>query len=155
MRWFWLCLRRASVVLALPFIMGASCDEKVYSEHPLVEKILRPRHGFRGLTNRICHKYDGEICQTEQIREYLLEDEEFRSNINKLEFICNIGGRRFKVCLDQPGFCRIQTKCKKFFGMKVNCKTKVTEYIPASNYDFLLSADTKCFNKRLYSWLEI
>jgi len=112
-----------------------------------MQQILKPRAGHKGLTNRACLAWNDENeCLKYEIQEYLLEDAEFRETVNSFDFICSIGGRRFKVCKDKPGFCRITyTDCGIFCRRK-----RHEEYIPAEKYDFLLAANTRCMNKEEY-----
>ena len=84
------------------------------------------------------------------IKEYLLTDATFRKTANDLGFICNIGNKRYKICPDQPGFCR--TWYKNRFIIK---DKKMVDYIPADNYQFLLDAGTRCFQKDKYPFYGI
>jgi hypothetical protein len=123
-----------------------------HPRHPLSEQILKPRVGFKGLTNRACEVFDkarGE-CLEYKIEERLLEDAEFRNTANMLGFICLIGGRRFKICEDKPGFCRHTYKRNCFLGI-CGKRDKLEEYIPVERYQFLLDANTRCFDKDMLS----
>ena len=80
------------------------------------------------------------------IKEYDLQDANFRKEANDFGFICNLGGKRYKICLDKPGFCRISYK-NGFLGIG---KKKIEEYVPAVPYQYLIDANLKCFNKDEY-----
>ncbi len=139
------------IIFALHSAMGC-VSPRVYMPHNLTEKILKPRKGFDGkLTNRYCKKYDGQKCSDAVIDTFDINDQKFRLKINKLNFICNISGKRFKICKDKPGFCR-------FYGQKKDCflffckeKPLLQEYLPIkNNYQFLIDANARCFNRTKY-----
>ncbi len=137
----------------LSLIIASGCaGMKIYPAHPLVDEILKPRAGFDGkLTNRTCGLYDKGACVVEKIATYDLTDSVFRKTVNDLKFICSVGGRRFKVCLDKPGFCRFSSETYKcgFLGL-ARCSKRIEEYLPADPYQFLIDAKVKCFNKENY-----
>lgn len=140
--------------IILPLLLS-NCASPVYRQNPLIDQILKPRQGFDGkLTNRACLSYDGGRCIKEEIRAYDLSDSEFRESANKLHFICKIAGRRYKICLDKPGFCRHSYKesCFLFICSKGE---KLEEYLPVSKYKFLMDSDAKCFNDEVYSFEDI
>lgn len=115
---------------------------------PLVGQILTPRPGYEGaLTNRRCVVYRGEECITPEIAVYPLASEEVRRTLNELQFICNIGGRRYKVCRDKPGFCRISYRDRFLRGDE-----RVEEFLPVERYQFLLDARARCFNRDSYDF---
>jgi hypothetical protein len=135
-------------IVSFCLILLASCaTPQVELRHPLSQQILKPRPGYKGLTNRACEALNekGE-CAGMVVKEYLLEDPVFRKTANDLKFICSVGGRRFKICLDQPGLCRTTYEDCGWF-----CKDKKkVEYIPANQYQFLLDANTVCQNREIY-----
>lgn len=137
---------RPAILLSL-LLFGACASEPVLIyRHELADQILKPREGYKGLTNRACTSYKDGKCSSYVVEDRLLEDAQFRETVNKLGFICNVGGRRFKVCQDKPGLCRIWfTDCGLFCRKK-----RHEEYVPASNYRFLLDAKTRCFAKDKY-----
>lgn len=132
----------------------------LYPAHPLSDQIIKVRAGHEGfLTNRTCGAYiPGEVapekaCSDERITRYPLNSPEFRATVNKLNFLCNIGGRRFKICVDKPGFCRFSTgpkKCSGFLGLFCKEGERLEEYLPVEQYRFLLDANAKCANKDKY-----
>jgi len=131
----------------VPLLVNSCATEQTYPRNALVNQILKPRPGYTGLTNRACEVWDVKnICTTWVIKEYIL-DEPTRKTLSGLDFICNISGHRYKVCLDKEGFCRTSYYGCGFLNMK-QCKKE--EYLPVSNYQFLLDANTKCFNKYAY-----
>ena len=139
-------------ILSLVLLVGSGCSEaQIYQQNPLSDQILKPRPGHEGkLTNRACLKFDDDKCVDEKIAEYDLKDAEFRDRVNKMNFICNLGGRRFKICKDKPGFCRFYRQKKCFLGICVDDKKLTEEYIPVEPYSFILDAKTRCFQKDLY-----
>lgn len=143
--------RLVKISLTLLIVSGCA-GQKVYLAHPLVDQIITPRPGHEGkLTNRTCGKYEKGICTDERITDYEISDASFRETVNKLSFICNIGGRRFKVCLDKPGFCRFSTETYRCGFLKLSkCTKRLEEYLPAEPYKFLLDSKLRCFNKETY-----
>lgn len=127
--------------------IGCATLPKPYVKHTLIDQILRPRPGYTGLTNSHCALWENDECKKVEIEERQLTPE-FRIMANDFKFICNIGGRRFKICLDKEGFCRLEEVPSCLL-----CKTKTKEiFIPITDYQYLLDANTKCFNKEKYSF---
>lgn len=135
----------------LSLLLVGCVTSMVYAPHPLVEQILKPRAGYDGkLTNRTCGEYQNGKCVKESIATYNLEDADFRSSVNKFNFICSIGGRRFKICIDKPGFCRFTYEKSCFLGVFCKKGERLEEYLPVEKYRFLLDADTRCASKEIY-----
>lgn len=136
-------------------LLSSSCATAptLYPAHPLVDQIIKVREGHDGnLTNRACLAYSGETCTQDKITLYPLASAEFRETANKLDFLCNIGGRRFKICQDKPGFCRISRGPKKC-TLGIFCKEGdpvEIEYLPVEQYRFLLDANARCASKDKY-----
>ena len=127
-----------------------SCKHKVYPHNVLSKQILRMRAGYDfKLTNRTCLKYKNDKCTHESIQEYDLRSESVRETFNKLNFICKIADKRFKICKDKPGFCRKTLVCikKKWF----RCVRYKILYQPAADLTYLIEANTRCYNKYEYS----
>lgn len=115
-------------VLFMVLLSGVSCSVTPTPQHELSDQILKPRRGYDGkLTNRACLEYDGKECKKDNVISYDLSDSKFRETANKLDFICNIGGKRFKICMDQAAFCRKSTTqlCEWWDLMKLFCKEEV------------------------------
>lgn len=133
-------------------LYGCKTTPENHYQHVLSEQILKPRKGFEGfLTNRACLKYEKGDCLNESIVKYDLSDSEFRRAVNEFNFICKIGGKRYKICLDKAGFCRFEghKKCWLFF-----CKTEMKEiYVPVAQYEFLIQAKTRCYSYKKYTHL--
>lgn len=142
------CIWRLSLSLSVASLGVVACTTvpTMYPKLALVDQILKPREGFSGLTHRTCASLDEKNQCVWQIEEHKLDEPAFRTAANALNFICNIGGRRFKVCLDKAGFCRMQSVSCGWFCHK----TVEAEFIPVTNYKFLLDANTRCFNKNTY-----
>lgn len=136
--------------LCLLLLAASSCASNVVLRHQLYEQILRPRVGHKGLTNRACDRQKDGKCLEITVKEYLFEDPAFRQTANELEFICKVGGKRYKICQDKPGLCRItyEKNCN-LFGCK---STRLESYLPGSRYQFLLDAKTVCFSRKSYDW---
>jgi len=115
--------------------------------HALVDQILRPRVGHKSLTNSACDEVTKSgKCTLRQVIEYDLNDEALRKKLNDLRFICSVGGKRYKICMDKPGLCRHDRYKKWFLG-----RTWVKEeYIPIEDYQMLLDGNTRCFSRERY-----
>lgn len=104
----------------------------------LSKQILRARPGYEGfLTNKTCLKQSLYGCSNWSIKAYDIRSPKVRQTLTKLEFICQVNNRRYKFCIDKPGFCR----------HSYNAGDKVEEYLPISGYDYLLEAGTVCYNR--------
>lgn len=130
-------------------------DEVHEFHRPLEKQRLIPRPGFEGkLTNRVCLKFYGDLCEKESVREYDLNDEVTRNRLIDLQFACHVGGKRHRICPDKAGLCRreMEKVCTKwgrtiFKREKVcrNWKEEITEkFIPITDYQFLLDSRTEC-----------
>lgn len=141
----WIVAFFALVIGVASLINGCSSGTISYPRHELLDQILRPRPGHEGKLTNTSLDATGAV----HTDEYDINDEPTRAKLNTLNFVCNIGGRHFKVCKDKAGFCRFSTtkSCFLFF-----CKDsdKQEEFIPVYGYQFLLDAKTRCFNKETY-----
>lgn len=121
------------LVLFLSVISGCS-SLKTLNRPPLIDQLISIRPNYVGyLTNTNCLEYDGSTCIKYEIIKYDLRNETVRKKLNDFGFICEIGGQRFKVCFDKPGFCQ-------FDG-------EVWKYLPAdtdAGHSYLLDARTVC-----------
>ncbi len=130
--------------------MTSCAGPSIYTPNALVDMILKPRPGHEGkLTNRSCFEYEGEKCLREQVTEFEINDMALHERLNSLGFICNIAGKRYKLCKDKTGFCRFKSEKKCFLGI---CRRteKQEEYLPEKPYQYLLDAKARCFNYQTY-----
>ena len=143
-------------ILALScLILLTSCEhlgnlvsnDKILNKSKLVDQILRPRKGHEpNLTNFTCKKKNLDKCEDWDKAFYDVNDSDLRKRLNDLGFVCSIAGKRYKVCLDRPGFCRFGAK-RKYLLFK---SLELVDYIPISQYTFLIDSDSKCYNKNKY-----
>ena len=140
--------------LSLLLALGCSTTRDVELRHATVDQILYVRPGYPGkLTNRACLKYDGDQCVKPEVKEYDLADPQVRKDLNALGFVCNLGGKRYKICLDKPGYCRRDFNRKCFLGICGKRYLVSEKYVLAvKRHEFLLDAQTKCFSEDSYSW---
>ena len=149
-------------VLVLLFL--ASCSffrAKLYQDvplghQPLVGQRLVARDGYNGkLTNRVCLSFDSNKCVETSLIEYDLNVPDVRKTLVELGFACNVGGKRFRVCADSAGLCRVEAHeiCieyrKTFFFRREVCakeKIEITNHFLSINddYSFLLDSATEC-----------
>lgn len=131
-----------------------SCATPDWNPSPLSDKILKPRVGYKGLTNRYCVKWNAlEQCDEWKVEDYDLNDKEVRERLRSSGITCKVSEKRYKICKDEPGLCRRAgtEKCFLFF-----CNTEYKEeVIPISNYQFLLDITAKCFNEDRYPFLDV
>lgn len=129
------------------FIFGCQVPEKYHAQ--LAQQRLAPRPGHEGyLTHRICKqsKFWGG-CEIYDIKTYDINDPEVRVMMNDFRIACRIGGKRFRISLDKPGFVRREHgKCKdkKLFSNKCKKWEYNEDFIPIENYDYLIEASTEC-----------
>jgi hypothetical protein len=142
-------------------VVACATAPTYYPEHPLVDQILKVRAGHKGmLTNRtVGPGATPKDPPVEKITEYPIADPEFRKTANKLDFICNIGGHRYKLCLDEPGkyrpgFCRISHDQRCFLGVFCSMGEQRIEFLSADDFDFLLKSNARCANKNKYNLWE-
>src|SRR5690349_12442922 len=109
-------LLRVGALLLLPIQFLSCSSTQIYPQNPLASEILYPRPGHDGkLTNQTCVSLDKKgNCTNWSVKEYDLNDEKVRAELNKLEFVCKIAGHRYKVCDTKPGFCHITFSQKCF-----------------------------------------
>ena len=141
-------------LMAVAMVGAGACTSTptIYPEHALSDQILKVRLGHDGkLTNRTVAGYDATGKPIEKIMDYSLKDNDFRETANRMNFICNIGGKRFKICTDKPGFCRFSHAQKCLFGNSF-CRDGelLEEYLPVEKYGFLLDANARCAKKEKY-----
>lgn len=140
-------LLRLSLIFAS--LLGSSCAtvDKTSSQYALVDQILKPRLGYVGLTNRICDHVDEKGKCVYVVTEYKLEDADFRKKVNDLGFICNLAGKRYKICLSKAGLCRMQRVSCGFLCHEV----REVEYLPVPDkYQFYIDGNLRCFQKDKY-----
>lgn len=126
------------LLLSLVVVVGCESTPKKYPSHELQSQILKLRDG------KLSNKSDSGIVK------YDLSDETFRKKLNDFGFRCKIGGRRFKICLDKPGFCRHSTEIYKcgLFNL-FRCTNRLEEYI-AEGESKLDGSNLRCFSSSTY-----
>ncbi len=117
------------------------CAEQQYPRGDLAHQILHVRTGA-GLSSRISCV---ECTEPATVR-YDLADQGIRTQLEELGFVCKLGGRRFEVCPDRPGFCRYHYD--GFWPFR----DRVTEYVAITEELRLIQAHTVCFSKRYYDY---
>lgn len=140
---------RSFIFLYILFLHGCQ-SAPMTPQHALTDQIISPRPDHSpNLTNSHCIEQLKGECNKLEITDYNLNDEKFRHDANDLDFICNVGNRRFKICMDKPGLCRREChkKCFLFICGKEDCNE---EYIPVDRYQFLIDSKSRCFNKGTY-----
>lgn len=140
-------------ILLISLILSVSCSTtKTYHHSDLANQKLSPRTGYEGhLTNRICKekKTLGGECIKWSVKKYDINDPAIRKQLNDFRIACRIGGKRFRVALDRPGFIRTERgKCvnrQKWWGNKCKEWGFKEIYIPVSNYQYLINSAMFCY----------
>jgi len=127
--------------------------DEVHENHlALAKQRLIPRPGHEGkLTNQVCLKFYGDKCEQKSLKEYDLQDANIRKQLNEFKIACNVGGKRYRICKDEPGLCRSEKVCVKWgktlFQRKKVCRehgVKKTVLHAVNDYEFLLNGATEC-----------
>jgi len=137
-------------VIFFLFILAACATESPLPRAPLIDQVLSVRpNGEPVLSNRVyveCGKDDW--CS--DLATYDLRDAEIRDKLFKFQFVCRVGGRRFGICADRPGFCRTTYSGALFW------KKKEVEYLGIEqNYKMLSDSMTTCFSELRREWDEV
>lgn len=137
-------------------LLGGSCASikegwSGKKEHkPLLEQIVRMRKGFpNGPTNRTCLELDwwGKCSHVDTV-EYDFRDAAVRARFVELNFVCELGGRRYKIDPDAPQFVRYQRRRKCWLFCPE--ETLKVEPVPLSDTQRLLDGALTCYSERTY-----
>jgi len=89
--------------------------------------------------------YKNQACTNFDTITYDLKDDNVRNKLVDIGFICDIAGKRYRICREKPGYCRWEIACKHhYWYWMFACKEHEETYIPASNHQFLVDAKTEC-----------
>lgn len=140
------------VILLTILILSTSCTTTKFYHANLANQKLSPRTGFDGhLTNRICAEMSplGGECKKWSIQKYDINDSKIRKQLNDFRIACRVGGKRYRVSLNRPGFIRTERgKCvnrQKWWGNKCKEWGFKTLYIPVSDYQYLINSGMYCY----------
>lgn len=137
----WLIIATAIFVIYLGL---AGCATTTQNHRDLSTQLIFFRDSNTGLgTNRICAEKDiiGR-CKSWSTKSYDLNDAEVRKILIRLGFSCKIGGKRFKIDPDNPGFARYKEKSCLFCS-----KTEIVERIPITESRYIVDAGTYCYTE--------
>lgn len=124
---------------------GCATKPKQYARGALINLILRPRPGYKGLTNQTCREWADGHCIKRDVAEWDLAVDKERLQLHSLRFVCDVGGRRYRICRQLPGLCR-QTYVKSGF-LGLDRELKLISYLNArEEYQFLIDSDTVCMS---------
>ena len=121
--------------ILLSAFVGCVSVPQSYPRGDLAHQILHVRTGL-GLSSRT----------VVDVVRYDLADQGMRKQFGDLGFVCKLGGRRFEVCPDQPGFCRYTYS--GFWPFR----SQHVEYVAQVEEQRLVQAGTVCFSKRVYDY---
>ena len=99
------------------------------------------------LTNQVISKTNVILSR------YDLSDAPTRERINAAGFICFMDNKRYHVCKDRPGFCRIESQCaewKRHLFSKKTCERYVETYLDAiKDFQLLLDSGLECYREAI------
>lgn len=136
-----------SFCLGAMIVMVSGCSTAGpvdYHRGPLADQVLRPLPGHTGLVNSECrHDVVTHACIWDQ-QEYDLTDAPTRQRLRDAGFVCRVNGRGYRIALELPGliFERHHQDCFLMFCGAVT--EQVIDYIPVTDYQKLLDANTEC-----------
>lgn len=143
------------IALFLSAILASGCASvkngwSGTKEHaPLIEQIVRVRKGYRGLTHQTCVEFDwwGK-CSKMTVIEYDMMDAAVRERFVQNAFICQFGGRRYKIDPELPQIVRYQRSRNCWlFCPEV---TEKVEPVPFVEVQKLLDGALTCYSERTY-----
>lgn len=111
---------------------------------PLLDEEIRVRP--QGFTNQICleRKFDG-TCTKIDVAIFDLSIADTRARLREVELICDVAGKRYRVCGDEPCIYTQHEEVKRFLGIPVSRKIVVDDkiYMP-QQLQKLLDTQTYC-----------
>lgn len=135
----------ALIMLLLAMYIVAACTTLSPIRHPTVRQIIVPIMGHTGLVNMACDT--PECVGGPTAREYDIKDPVVRKMFIDLGFACVVGKKIFGFSPDRPGIIRTYGG-----GWFSHPKEEYLDIV--KDYNFLISADTKCFQRDTYPLFE-
>ncbi len=131
-------------ILVLFTGVAGGCSHS-HQKHVLKDQILTVHPDFKGLVNHICKEYDWKSnCKKWDLEKYDLSDPAVRSSLQRLQFVCKVGGKMFVPCPDKNGLCRYTYGKRPFLGI-IGKKPRKEEFLSFDiEHSFLISAKTTC-----------
>lgn len=133
-------------LMAFAFLSGCSSQQPGHSD--FFKQIVRWREGHKGPTHQICAERDWKgTCVKWDLREYDLASAEIRKQFMAFNFICKVGGLRYKIDPDQPRLVRYKTVRPCWL-----CKEEVQleKAISYNSTAFLLAGGTFCYSEKYW-----
>ncbi len=128
----------------------------VYPQNVLADQTLYPHPDFPGLVNRACLERDGEDCVKWNAVVHDTADPGVRQNLQRLTFMCDVGGKLYHPCKDRNGLCRVTYGSRPVLGI-IGKKPKKETFLslaPGPDRDFLIAAKTICSRWGAYDDVE-
>ena len=140
-----------NVINLLVLIILSSCTITSFHKET-VGQHLTVRKDYKGfLVNEICSEEKNGKCRKTSVVIYDMADQKVRETLNKLKFLCKVGGERYHICQDKPGFCRDERVCidwdHSWFSDEKTCdeyEVKSFYYDSSQDHDFLVKGYTEC-----------
>ena len=137
-------------IISIFLLVFLSCTTtEIYHRSPMYKQRLVVRKGFDGfLTNQVCEEYKKGKCVKWDIIKYDVNDSKFRKKVNDFNITCRVATKRWRICLDKPGFCRRTLKCvEKCWYWLFSCCKYEELFISINDYQYLLDANTYCIRE--------
>lgn len=114
--------------LLLGLLILVGCVSAPSVRQPLIEQEIRVRPD--GFSNQICVKRNAkDECEQKDTVIYDLSDQATRDRLIEVKMICNVGGKRFRVCAKAPCLYSSKTNVVKFLGIVIRRELVVDETI--------------------------
>jgi hypothetical protein len=122
----------------------ACSTQSNYTQSNFRDQRIAARPGCEGfLTNQVITR-DGKL-----IIKYNISDAITRERLNESGFICHMNDRRFHICKDKPGICRVEHECLEWknplFAKKYCVKFKETYFDILKDYQKMLDGGLECY----------
>lgn len=142
--YYWILM----ILVGLALVTFSCVTSGIYSANVLGRQMLSPHPEFPGLVNRSCLKMEHTNCVTwrTEVQDTSLQD--VRTNLQRLRFVCNVGGKIFFPCLEKDGLCRVTYGKRKILGI-FGKKEKFEQFLSLTSgkdKNFLIAAQTVCFS---------
>lgn len=125
-------------------VEGCSTAYVDYSRGPLADQLLRPKPGHTGLVNSECrHDVVTHACIWDDV-EYDLNDAPTRQRLRDAGFQCSVNGKQYRIASELPGLIYEHHKKSCFLVFCSDTVDEILDYIPVSDYQKLVDANTEC-----------
>jgi hypothetical protein len=128
----------------LILVANGCSSTPVFERGALVSLELRPRPGFKGLTNQRCVKWKEGKCIERDVKDFDLTIDEERLRLHAARFVCRVGdGPLFRICKTLHGLCQQTVEKTGWFTREI----KLKEFLHIrEKYQYLIDKGTYCIS---------